>query len=110
MLVENQMIEMTWMPTTKEYYENLGYAFTKMRQKFLVKAEDLSCGSNKVVEIKCDYCGEIYKTRFFLHTKAINVNGKDCCEKCAPIKLKESMLNKYGVEKPLCFKRNPRKN
>lgn len=31
MLVENQLIEMTWMPTTKDYYENLGYTFTKMR-------------------------------------------------------------------------------
>ena len=104
MLVENQMIEMTWMPTTKEYYENLGYAFTKMRQKFLVKAEDLSYSSNKIVEIKCDYCSKIYKTKFYLHTSAIKINGKDCCEKCASIKQKESMLNKYGVENPFSLK------
>lgn len=99
MLIPNQMIEMTWMPTNQEHYQKLGYTFTKQRDKFYVKAEDLPICSNKKVKVQCDYCGEIVEKKYIQYIKG-KETGKDCCPKCNQIKVKDSFMSRYGVNNP----------
>ncbi len=67
-----------------------------------IPIDKLSKGSNFVVKISCDYCGDIlvvpYK-RFNLRTKDIR---KYACSKvdCSNQKIKDVCLVKYGVENP----------
>ena len=102
MLVPNQSIEVCWHPQTKEYYVEKGYKYTKMRDKFMVSAEDLSSGSHKKVKIICDYCGKEFfkdKANYINERK----NGKDCCKECRQLKAKESFVERYGVENPFQY-------
>ena len=98
-LIPDQMIEVCWHPQTKDYYIAKGYKYTKMRDKFLVKAEDLSKGSHKKVRIICDYCEKEFLKDNANYMSERN-DGKDCCKQCWSIKVKESFMNKYGVENP----------
>jgi len=99
MLVEGQMIEVCWHPQTREYYISKGYSYTKMRDRFLVKAEDLSSGSHKKVLVICDYCGRLFQKGYtnYLNEKG---NDKDCCKNCHLEKAKETNLIKFGVKNP----------
>ena len=55
MLVENQMVEISWTPTTKDWLESKGYKFTKYRDKIMIKAEDLQPNSHVKIIAQCDY-------------------------------------------------------
>ena len=102
MLVPNQFIEACWHPQTREYYIEKGYKYTKMRDKFMVSAEDLSSGSHKKVKIIRDYCGKEFSKQ---KANYINerTNGKDCCSECRQLKAKESFVERYGVENPFQY-------
>lgn len=99
MLIPNQIIEVAWMPTNKDYYQKLGYVFTKCRDTFHVKAEDLCPCSHKIVKVQCDYCGDIVEKKYVRYIKG-QKTGKDCCVKCNELKVKDSFLRRYGVENP----------
>lgn len=99
MLVPNQMIEVCWHPQTREYYISKGYKYTKMRDRFLIRAEDLSPGSHKKVKVECDYCHTIFEKQYCNFLKG-RKNGKDCCGKCRSIKFIESCEEKYGCKNP----------
>lgn len=99
MLVPGQKITMAWMPTNKDYYIDKGYVFTKMRDTFLVKAEDLPEKSNKKVAVQCDYCGQIYETSFKVLMNG-REKGKDCCKECQPLKFADSCKIKFGCDNP----------
>lgn len=49
-----------WNAKTKKHYVSLGYEFTKMGDSFEVNVNDLTLGSNVLVDVKCDYCGKNY--------------------------------------------------
>lgn len=97
MLVPNQIITVSWHNVTRKNYEEKGYIFTKYRDYFQVKAEDLSIGCHKKVKVICDYCGKEFDKDYanFLNERK---NGKDCCACCQPKKSKEVCLSKYGVD------------
>lgn len=99
MLVPNQVVENTWMPSNREHFKALGYEYTKMRDKFMVKVEDLPHGSHKKVKVICDYCGTEFTKDYvnFLSERSI---GKDCCKQCQPKKFAESCEEKFGVKNP----------
>lgn len=107
-LIENQKVETNWNATTKEWYENKGYIFTKYRDKFLVDVRDLSSGSSVKIQVKCDYCGEIIEIPYYKYTKEMNKTGKVACKKCAGKKLKDilSLNNKqyYDLFVDSCIK------
>lgn len=102
MLIENQTIKVAWHNKTKEHYESCGYVFTNYRDYFYVKVEDLSSGSGRIVNYKCDYCGkdmeDTYKT--YLSKLENSVIKKDCCISCVNKKNCETNLLLYGVEYP----------
>ena len=99
MLKENQYIHTIWNSSNKKYLISKGYVFTKMYDDVVVKAEDLSNGSKIKVICYCDYCKkEILKT-YHDHI----VRG-DCCKNCYPIKVKETLQSRYGVDNVMAIK------
>lgn len=88
----------TWNARNKAHYVNLGYIFTKMNDSFLVKVEHLTKGSNVIVEVMCDYCGEISKVPWYsyINLKKKEKIHKDACRKCCELKSKEAIDSIYG--------------
>lgn len=97
MLVPNQYIEVTWVPFVVKYYVEKGYTFTKINDKFLVKAEDLPDNSHKKIKAICDFCGRDFTTEKAAYTQN-KKTGKISCKKCQPKKVKELWQKKYGVD------------
>lgn len=46
----NQTVLIKWNPKNKQYYANKGYIYTKMKDNFLVKIDDLSDSSDVLVD------------------------------------------------------------
>lgn len=94
-----------WHPSNKNRYISKGYIYTKMKDEFKVKVEDLSDGSGVEIQCLCDYCLEegvetIIEIPYHRYVKKV-VNGninKCCCEKCSALKYKDSIIKSYGVE------------
>jgi hypothetical protein len=91
-----------WHPRNKQHYESNGYIFTKYGDSFEVKTNDLSKGNSKInIEVLCDYCKKATVSKpynDYIRNKEKDIIKKDCCEKCRPLKVKESNLLVYGVE------------
>lgn len=117
MLKPNQFVSVSWNPKTKRYYQDKGYVFTKINDKFEVKVEDLPQTSHNVVIVICDYCGKEISVTMTNYSRSIKRNGKIACSACrikktygvdTPMKIPEArekyvstMKKRYGVEAPL---------
>lgn len=97
MLVKNQEILTTWMPTNRQHYIDKGYKYTKCREKVLVKVEDLLPSSHEIVNVICDYCGKEYKKQYVNYLKE-HTNNKDCCVNCSPKKVRDYYRDNFGVD------------
>ena len=87
--------------TNFDYYHNLGYKI-EYRKPIFIKTEDLMPGSTSKITAICDICGyeSSCEYRFYLdYTK--NLSEKYYCNKCNKIKLRQTCLNKYGVDNPM---------
>lgn len=93
-----QLVEMQWVARNRKRYESLGYTFTHLFDSFDVVAKDLPKGSDKYVDVVCDYCGEVYQQQY---KHQYHHEGKDCCKKCWSKKMQDSMMDKYGVTNAL---------
>lgn len=62
-----------------------------------IKVEELLPTAETVVEVKCDYCEDIFETSYLVFN---TYEGKHTCPKCVPLKRKETNLKNYGVENP----------
>ena len=92
----NQIVVTRWNPTTREYYESLGYVYTKHNDRFLVRAKDLPKNSASIVEVTCDCCGKTINKRFSDYNKVTNNNnGKYICKACST---RRSHLQRYPKE------------
>ena len=80
-------------------YQGIDYV-TDFKKSILVKIEDLSLNSRILIESTCDYCGELKPLTAYIDYNKQTKNGtlKCCCEKCSPLKHRETMLEKYGYE------------
>lgn len=95
-IVEGQLIEVKWNNMNRKHYENKGYKFTKIRDVFKVKAEDLTSSAKVKIKVKCNYCNEIsIKNRSTI--KDIN---DYCCSNCKGKKIKKvkSTWTKNDIE------------
>ncbi len=101
-----------------KYYEELGYDLKNLKRRdkarkmtiprgttIKIKIEHLSKGSKVKIQCLCDYCLEEGKKTIinkfyynYLKQKEMSIINKDCCDKCWSLKLKETMLLKYGNE------------
>lgn len=107
MFNENQLVEMKWNSSNREWFESKGYIFTKRYDVFNVKAKDLSHTSKKRVIATCDYCGKEYETSFAVLINGRNVIKKDCCPCCTGKKTSEvswrRRAEKYiGIAEQIC--------
>lgn len=75
-----------WSNTNRKQYEIKGYVFTKMRNEFEVKVEDIIIGSDVKVEVKCD-CKECKNPQLYVkwrnYLKCVKEDGKYYCNSCA---------------------------
>jgi hypothetical protein len=92
----NQEVEMTWINGSIKYYQDKGYAFTKIRDKFNVKLKDVSLCSNKYVEAICDYCGQRVITRYCDYNESVLKHNKYSCVNCKSKKSIETNIQRYG--------------
>lgn len=92
MLKSNQTIKVKWHSQNKEHYIDKGYIFTKYKDEFLVKAEDLSKSATAMVKIVCDYCGEEYDMAWFHYREIQDKNQKCACYNCRHKKRYENDL------------------
>ncbi|OME55383.1 hypothetical protein BSK59_12955 [Paenibacillus odorifer] len=88
-----------WNSKNKNWYLEKGYeCLGKMRTPLIVLVHDLPPTSKVLVEVKCEYCNNIYKNNYGdLLVKRKNIQ-KDCCGNidCMKQKRSESMLLLYG--------------
>jgi hypothetical protein len=68
----------------------------------VVPIENISNGSNSIIEVSCDYCNNILKVPLKRYNKSIKIVNKYSCSKkiCSNQKIKDVCLFKYGVENP----------
>ena len=82
-----------------KYYSNLGYE-PNIIDIFEILVEHLPKGSNHLIQVQCDYClkiKEISHKRYILNTN--DHKRKYACSKvCCEDKIKETNLERYGVE------------
>lgn len=78
----NQMVQTRWNGSTKQYYENLGYLFTKNNDFFYVKVGDLKEQSSVVVEVECDICHRHTNIPYSNYNRIIKQSGIYRCKAC----------------------------
>lgn len=92
-MLKDKEVEVRWHSLNKKYYEDKGYIYTKMKDPFLVKVEDLPHGSGVQVKAYCDYCGNEYGIKYGWYYKSITTGIKKCaCQKCHGKKAHEAHL------------------
>jgi rubrerythrin len=83
-LLITKNVKIRWKSNNKKWYEGNGYIFTKMGDDFQVKIDDLSRGTNTLVDIQCDGCKEILTEVLWTnYKKCVHGDGKYYCKKCA---------------------------
>ncbi len=96
-----------WNSRIKKHYVDLGYTYTNMNDEFEVSVDDLTVGSSAVVKVKCDYCGDIYETKWQTYIKRPKeIINKDSCINCCELKSRDSIIKKYGSYQNSFFKSN----
>lgn len=83
MLIPNQLIEVSWHSQSRKHYVDKGYTFTKIGDKFIVKAEDLTKSSTAKIKVKCDYCSKEFSMIWYHYQYDILNKHKLCaCYNC----------------------------
>jgi len=87
-----------WNARNKSYYTQRGYEFTKMKDKFSVRVEDLTDGSQAFVRVRCDYCGFEYDVQWYTYKYTHNKSDihTDACSHCGNKKALDVVAHKYG--------------
>ena len=111
-IVVSKEVDVKIAPTTMRYYEELGYAIPKKRNKdgklvldrytsIKVKIEHLPKMANVFILAKCDYCGQEKEIRYDVYTRITErgIINRYACQNCMYIKQEESMLKTYGFKK-----------
>ena len=77
-------VKIKWNGFTKQYYEKLGYKYTKIGDEFEVRVEDLQLNSTIKVQCICDGCGEVLPPwKYQNYNRSVKEDGKTYCNKCA---------------------------
>ena len=99
-LLLSKTVKMKWNSKNKARYESMGYTYTRMMDELEINVRDLCDSSLTDVDVKCDYCGCIYKKPWYRYRKERNIIPKDACCKCKNLKAKDSFVAIYGVDNP----------
>ena len=96
---ENQIVQVRWNNSNREWYESKGYIFTNRNDYFDVFVKDLSPHSSKKIIVTCDYCGDVYETQYALITNGRKLISKDCCAYCTGKKTSDVSRQKRAIKK-----------
>lgn len=95
MLLSNKST-VTWHARNIEYYESLGYEYSRIGDQFEINTEELPRHSKVYVLVKCDYCGTKFKTKYRVHLDGREKIKKDACQKCGKKKVDEITIIEKG--------------
>ena len=107
----SKTVKVKWNPSVKKYYISLGYKYTKMKDEFEVRVDDLPQSSRTKVTIQCDKCGTKREWTYQDYNKYVKENGKTYCKKCSIIlfgkqKEKNTRLKNGNSFYDWCIKNN----
>lgn len=90
-----EFVEISITTFNVKHLQEKGYSFSKYGEKIKIKVTDLPCKSHIKVKVKCDCCGEEFEREYREYLKS-HVDNKDCCKKCAQLKVADTMKKRYG--------------
>ena len=108
----SKIVKLKWTKQIKKWYVDKGYIFTEYGDEFEVKVEDLTNGSNVLVDIQCNECGKLLKNRkWYSYKNTVKNNGKYYCRKCSMKlyggeRVREAQLEKGKTFKQWCLENN----
>ena len=79
----SKTVNVKWHGKTRNYYESLGYVYTKNGDEFEAKVEDIPKGSHVKVNCKCDGCGKDLIWKYRDYYKCAKENGHTYCNSCS---------------------------
>lgn len=86
------------------YINKAGGVSVKKNTSILVNVIDLKLNAPVKIKYSCDFCGKVIEVKYcdyMRHYPSGIKNDKDSCIKCAPLKSKEKLIDKYGVDNPM---------
>lgn len=98
-MILNEFIEIKINTKNYKRLKELGYFFEKCGEIIYIKTIDLSKGSHQVIDVKCDVCDNERKISYKEYLRSCKIGGYYSCKgKCSTNKIKETNLQKYGVD------------
>ena len=81
-----------------DHVRSRGYN-VELKDVIIIKTEDLNIGSHKLINVRCDVCGNDKKIMFQKYVKNIKNGGYYACSsKCAQGKVKKTCIDKFGKD------------
>ena len=100
-MIKEAEIEICGHRTNYKYYKDRGYDI-QYKKSILIKIEDLMPGSTIKLTTICDKCGATNSNAYrdyYNYTKGLTIDYY--CSKCSKLRLKETCIQKYGVDNPM---------
>lgn len=97
-MYNNTPLKTKWAKANKKKYQAKGYIFTFYGDDLEVAYDDAL--SHATIEVVCDYCGKtiFQQLKTYVNNKDRSTIKRDACENCWHLKMKETMILKYGVD------------
>ncbi len=91
MLVKDQKVKVKWHGKNVKHFKERGYEYTKLGDEFYIDPKDLPRKSHTKVNVKCDYCGLVYKRPYLNHLDTMEKTTfkKETCKNCRGVKADE---------------------
>ena len=88
--------------STINHFKLRGYE-AKLKEIICVRVQDLPRGTHTIVEVFCDYCGNIMKRTYkdYISASEKCFTKTDACKNCLRKKVAETCVAVYGVENPM---------
>jgi hypothetical protein len=101
-MILSKEVEVLVAGNTAKKYQELGYE-CKVRDKILVKVEDLPLGSHSMIEAQCEVCNTVVQIRYREYLKINNRGGYFTCSRaCGTAKRMKTNNEIYGGNAPMC--------
>lgn len=82
MIIQKE-IEVTWIGINTPHFKAKGYTYTKNKDIFIAKVEDLPKSSGLRVLVKCDFCDKEQEIIYQAYNRSLATNrGKYQCHEC----------------------------
>ena len=82
---KNEIVHIKWTTRNKNYYENLGYEYTKIGDPLDVLVDDIPKNSNIKITASCDCencTNHNFKIPYATYNKNVEKHGKYICKSC----------------------------